>query len=101
MSDTMQDAAPAGGDATFAQTLASVQQFEAEQSAIQTRMRAQYTLDAFNALAHYLANFPGRKNLIWFSGSFPLQIDPDPTLNDPFAVMMDSNQEFRETTNLL
>ena len=68
---------------------------------MQTQMRTQYTLDAFNALAHYLANFPGRKNLIWFSGSFPLQIEPDPTLNDPFAVMADSNEEFRETTNLL
>ncbi len=103
LSDTMQDAAPAGGAdaAMFAQTVASVQQFEAEQGALQTRMRTQYTLDAFNALAHYLANFPGRKNLIWFSGSFPLQIEPDPTLNDPFAVMEDSNEEFRETTNLL
>lgn len=101
LSDGMQDVAPGGGDAMFAQTLASVQQFEAEQAALQTRMRTQYTLDAFNALAHYLSNFPGRKNLIWFSGSFPLQVDPDPTLNDPFAAMEDSNQEFRETTNLL
>ena len=102
MSDTMQDAAPSGGDsAAFAQALASVQQFEAEQDAIQTRMRTQYTLDAFNALGHYLSNFPGRKNLIWFSGSFPLQIEPDPTLNDPFSVMEDSNEEFRETTNLM
>src|SRR5215472_8302929 len=102
LSDAMQDAAPAGGgDAMFQQVLASVQQFEAEQEALQTRMRTQYTLDAFNALAHYLSNFPGRKNLIWFSGSFPIQIEPDPTLNDPFAVMADSNEEFRETTNLL
>jgi len=102
LSDAMQDAAPAGGgDAMFQQVLASVQQFEAEQEALQTRMRTQYTLDAFNSLAHYLSNFPGRKNLIWFSGSFPIQIEPDPTLNDPFAVMADSNEEFRETTNLL
>jgi VWFA-related protein len=102
MSDAMQDmGAPAGGGAAFAQALANVQQFEAEQQAMQTHLRTQYTLDAFNALAHYLSNFPGRKNLIWFSGSFPLQIDPDPTLNDPFSVMMDSNEEFRETTNLL
>jgi VWFA-related protein len=102
MSDAMQDAAPAtGGGAAFAQALANVQQFEAEQESMQTHLRTQYTLDAFNALAHYLTNFPGRKNLIWFSGSFPLQIEPDPTLNDPFAVMEDSNAEFRETTNLL
>ncbi len=101
MSDAMQDAAPAGGDAAFAQALASVQQFEAQQASFQTQMRTQYTLDAFNALGHYLSNFPGRKNLIWFSGSFPLQIVPDATINDPFAVMADSSEEFRETTNLL
>ena len=102
MSDAMSDAAPAtGSSAAFSQALAAVQQFEAEQQSIQTQMRTQYTLDAFNALGHYLTNFPGRKNLIWFSGSFPLQIEPDPTLNDPFAVMADSNEEFRETTNLL
>ena len=102
ISDMMPDSAPpGGGGAAFAQALANVQQFEAEQQSMQTLMRTQYTLDAFNALAHYLTNFPGRKNLIWFSGSFPLQIEPDPTLNDPFAVMEDSNEEFRETTNLL
>lgn len=102
MSDAMQDAGSTiSNNPEFAQVLASVQQFEAEQEAIQTHMRTQFTLDAFNTLAHYLANFPGRKNLIWFSGSFPLQIMPDPTLNDPFAVMEDSNEEFRETTNLL
>jgi VWFA-related protein len=99
LSDALQEAG--AGDAMIAETVASLQQFEADQQAFQTKMRTQYTLDAFNALAHYLANFPGRKNLIWFSGSFPLQIMPDPTINDPFAVMKDSNEELRETTNLL
>lgn len=79
----------------------SMQQFEAEQKALQTQFRLQYTLDAFNDLAHYLSSFPGRKNLIWFSGSFPLNILPDPSLNNPFSVMEDNNPEFRETTNLL
>ena len=79
MSDMMQDTGSmAGNNPQFAATLASVQQFEAEQESMQTQMRTQYTLDAFNALAHYLSNFPGRKNLIWFSGSFPLQIEPGP-----------------------
>lgn len=101
LSDTMQDSIAAGiGGAAFQTALANVQQFEAEQQSFQIQLRTQYTLDAFNALAHYLINFPGRKNLVWFSGSFPLQIDPDPTLDDPFAVV-DSNEEFRETTNLL
>jgi VWFA-related protein len=100
LSDAMQDS-PLGNSAAAAQTIANLQQFEAEAASFQTKLRTDYTLDAFNAIAHYLANFPGRKNIIWFSGSFPLNIEPDETLNDPFAVMEDSNEEFRETTNLL
>jgi VWFA-related protein len=84
-----------------AEVVASLQQFEAERQSFQTQMRVRYTLDSFNALAHYLSGFPGRKNLIWFSGSFPLSLSPDPSINNPFAVMADMEEEFRETTNLL
>jgi VWFA-related protein len=97
ISEAMQDAS-AHQDA---QTLANLRQWEAEQAALQTHMRSQFTLDAFNSLAHYLSNFPGRKNLIWFSGSFPLHIEPDTTIKDPFGVVADSNQELRQTANLL
>ena len=83
------------------QVSANLAQFEAETQAFQLQLRIQYTLDAFNALAHYLANYPGRKNLIWFSGSFPLNILPDPTLQNPFVVAQVNEDEYRETTNLL
>ena len=98
LSETTEDHPQAHIDA---QVLVNLQQWEAEQAALKTHMRAQFTLDAFNSLAHYLSNFPGRKNLIWFSGSFPLQIEPDPTIKDAFGVVADSNQELRDTTNLL
>ena len=83
------------------QLAANLQQFEAEISSMQIQLRVQFTLDAFNTLAHYLAAFPGRKNVIWFSGSFPLSILPDPSLQDPFAVVQVDEDEFRETTSLL
>ena len=56
-----------------------------------------------NQLARYLSSIPGRKNLIWFSGSFPISILPDTTGNlpDPFAVVADYEKEFRDTVNLL
>ena len=54
-----------------------------------------------NALAHYLSGFPGRKNLIWFSGSFPFSVLPNADIPDPFAVMGDLSEEFRDTTSLL
>ncbi|HEY5381492.1 MAG TPA: VWA domain-containing protein [Acidobacteriaceae bacterium] len=90
--------AEAGGDAG---TFAALKQMEQDAKNAKTQLRVRYTLDAFDAIAHYLANFPGHKNLIWFSGAFPLNILPDPNLNNPFDGVEDNNQEVRETTNLL
>ena len=75
--------------------------FEANQQSVQLQDRARYTLHALNLLARYLSNLPGRKNLIWFSGSFPISILPDPSLRDPFVVMGGVEDEFRQTVNLL
>ena len=99
MSDMMSDTM--GNDPGTAQVIANLQQFEAQTQSFQLQLRARYTLDAMNQLARYLSGIPGRKNLIWFSGSFPISILPDGDLQDPFAVMADSEDEFRETTNLL
>jgi VWFA-related protein len=84
-----------------AQTIAAMKQFEAQQTSFQLQLRAKYTLDAINELSRYLAGIPGRKNLIWFSGSFPLDILPDETISDPSMVVASSEDEYRETTNLL
>lgn len=85
----------------IASVLSNMQQFEADQKTAAVQMRSQYTLDAFNALAHYLANFPGRKNLIWFSGSFPLNILLDPSLKSGAIGLENSKDEFQETSSLL
>jgi VWFA-related protein len=37
--------------------------------------RTYLTLNAFNAIARAVAAYPGRKNLIWLSGSFPIDIE--------------------------
>jgi hypothetical protein len=79
---------------------ANLRQFQTEMGSMETQLRAQYTLDAFNTLAHYLAGFSGRKNLIWFSGSFPLSILPDPTSTHSPDVSSLDQAEFRETVNL-
>ena len=36
------------------------------------------TLDALVEIGRFLSGLPGRKNLIWYSGSFPAGIMPDP-----------------------
>jgi VWFA-related protein len=72
---------------------ASLAAFQSFQTAFvkgdaQNYQRMKMTLDAFNVLARYLGNIPGRKNLVWFSGSFPLELDADS------AISADSSNSF-------
>jgi len=65
-------------------------------------LRVPATLGAMQQLARYLSGFPGRKNLVWFSGSFP--IDLMPNLLDPEApseFMRTYANQVRETGRLL
>ncbi len=99
MMDMAEDAM--GNDPSMAQVVADLQQFEAETQSFQLQLRARFTLDAFNQLGRYLSGLAGRKNLIWFSGSFPINILPDGDLENPFSIVASSEDEFRETTELL
>src|SRR5258706_8293910 len=48
--------------------------------------KAQFTLDAMEAIAHHLASLPGRKNLVWVSGGFPFTLGLEPedfSMNNP------------------
>lgn len=101
------------------QAIASLKEFQADQEAFQTDLRVQMTLDAMKQLAAYLGGIPGRKNLIWFSGSFPLSLDPDSSLGagapafgsrgnqarttsgGEFSVARDYGEQLKETSELL
>ena len=80
---------------------AAVQQFATEQGSILTDVRIRLTLTALQQLAGYLAAFPGRKNVAWFSGAFPVAIFPDPDGAQPFGAQSDNQQEVRRTDALL
>ena len=84
-----------------AAALATWQQFLAEQSAFKTDQRARMTLDALQQLGRYLAGIPGRKNVVWFSGSFPLTLFPDPNLLDSFSISRSYGEEVRKTDDIL
>ena len=58
-------------------------------------LRAQYALTTMAQLARYFSGMPGRKNLIWFSGSAPLSLDLYSTndcydLSDAFKTAADT-----------
>jgi VWFA-related protein len=79
----------------------ALQKFEDDYTAIQANLRVQVTLDAFEELARYLSGIPGRKNVIWFSGSFPITIDPDPDLPQWKRYVDEFGTEIRKTDALL
>lgn len=79
----------------------AAKQFIADTAAFETTQRIGITLEAMQQLARYLSGVPGRKNLIWFSGSFPEAIFSDPDLPDPFNNAASFRDEIRKTTDLL
>jgi VWFA-related protein len=81
--------------------VAAMQQFEADLAAYQTDQRVLMTLGAMQQLARYLGTMPGRKNLIWFSGSFPLELVPDDSLQSPFNAMRNYSRQIKETSEML
>jgi VWFA-related protein len=64
-------------------------------------LRDRYTLDAINQLGRYLAGMPGRKNLMWFSGSFPIDITATDAADQFHNSYETLEEEFRETVNIL
>ncbi len=79
----------------------AAKQFLADTAAFETTQRIEITLQAMQQLARYLTGVPGRKNVIWFSGSFPTAIFGDPDLPDPFNIAASFQDEIRKTTDLL
>jgi VWFA-related protein len=57
------------------------------------------TLQAFQALARYLAPIPGRKNIMWVAGSFPVHFFPDTGKRGQFKNPYPD--EVRQTADLL
>jgi VWFA-related protein len=80
---------------------ATLQQFQADQIAGQVNARMHITLQAMRQLAGYLGGISGRKNVIWFSGAFPLVLFPDASLPDPFANIAAYRVEVQKTTDML
>lgn len=66
-----------GEASAMAQMEAVMSQFQGHESAYFQVDSVQRTLDALLAIAKYLGHFPGRKNLIWVSGGFPISIGFD------------------------
>ena len=78
-----------------------VKKFSAEAASAQVDERVRLTIDAMKHLARYLSLLPGRKNLIWFSGSFPMAITPNWEIDNAFAAIRNYSSDVREASRLL
>ena len=80
-----------------------LQRFEREQYAASVDARVTLTLNALKAIARHVSGYPGRKNLIWISSSFPLAITPDAnlTLIARFSGMRNYNEELTSAVGAL
>ena len=67
----------------------AMQQFSAEEDSTRSEVRLKLTLQALQQLAQYLGGMPGRKNVAWFSGGFPMVLLPDPDLPNSFGAQRD------------
>lgn len=84
VSAQVQNLAPKPGgtaaqDAIAAEVAALAQialKFDLRQYAAQMDMRVNETSEALVSLARHVAGYPGRKNLLWISTSFPISLDP-------------------------
>lgn len=91
---------PDSSNQSTAQMAQQLQEFESEQQAFQRDIQVRITLDAMQELAHNVAGYSGRKNLVWLSGSFPLTIFPDETSSNPFNTQRQYGDDLRKVAAL-
>jgi VWFA-related protein len=87
-------------------TVIRMMQFTADSKVQDIDQRVHLTMDGLQQLARYLSAVPGRKNLIWFSGSFPLALGPTDDIAfraqaDPLKDQRSYEVEVRYTADLL
>jgi VWFA-related protein len=58
--------------------------------------RVEMTLQAFQQLSRYLSSIPGRKNVVWFSGSFPINFVPSTNVR-----AIKHQEHLKQTSDLL
>lgn len=82
-----------------------LQGFQSESTNMESAQRVGMTLQALQILARYLAAVPGRKNLIWFSSSFPVTVFPQAERSQPNQMdtsdLRDYGKAIRGTADML
>src|SRR5579864_5187954 len=82
-------------------TAGRLEQEDSERRGRDLDMRAWLVMDAFTQLARYLSAIPGRKSLIWLSGSFPLGVFPGVDLRNSDSTSSSYIEQIKQAVNLM
>jgi len=98
-----QNGADAQPDAAFQQVATMLQHMETMETSYLNDRRVDITVEALQEIARFLIGLPGRKNLLWLSGSFPSGILPDQDISsrDSLQVTRNYSEAIVEATDLL
>lgn len=89
--DLVKQQADRAGDEKLGQSADALQKFLKNGTGILYEYgHSATTWNAFEALAHYLAGIPGRKNLFWVAGTFPHCFKKDACYNDWYRPVRDA-----------
>lgn len=89
------------GDTISQSMLGSLQNMEAQSRRYFMERRVERTIGAFVEIGRFLSGLPGRKNLIWLSGSFPANLFPGTDPFDPFGASANFGPGLRQASDLL
>jgi VWFA-related protein len=98
---TVGDLASGGPTSGFQGLLQVLQGMQAEQQGTDTDDRSGATIDSLMLLARYLSGIPGRKNVVWLSGSFPISLVAAASSNSPSLDNRNYTAKIKRVTNLL
>lgn len=93
---------PSSTAASLANSAEIMAHMEAAEASALLDSRVEITLDALAQIGRFLAGVQGRKNLIWYSGSFPAGILPNPDVSPGRDdAIRNYGERMRAATNLL
>jgi VWFA-related protein len=98
---TVADLAQGGRASGFQNLLGALQGMQTEQLGTDTDERVAVTVDSLMVLSRYLSGIPGRKNVVWLSGEFPIAIAAPIGANDSAADNRNYSEQIKRVTNLL
>jgi VWFA-related protein len=86
--------------------LGQLNDLEQMEEVMQYRERIFATAEAFAEIARYLSSLPGRKNMLWLSGSFPGSVLPSTDLSvsgtsSEFGMTINADREIKIANDLL